>query len=73
MAAPVLQVKEIEPPRLPRRKRDAHKGDFGRLFILGGSRERNHGRRKGIYVITDGRFASEYKIHSLLKARRFPV
>ena len=26
-------------PRLPRRKRDAHKGDFGRLFILAGSRE----------------------------------
>jgi len=39
MAAPVLQVKEVDPPRLPRRKRDAHKGDFGRLFILGGSRD----------------------------------
>jgi NAD(P)H-hydrate epimerase len=25
------------PPVLPRRKRDAHKGDFGRLFILAGS------------------------------------
>ena len=39
MAAPVLQVKEIELPRLPRRKRDAYKGDFGRLFILAGSRD----------------------------------
>lgn len=25
-------------PRLPRRKRDAHKGDFGRVLIIGGSR-----------------------------------
>ena len=33
------QVKEMEPPVLPRRKRDAHKGDFGRLFILAGSRD----------------------------------
>ena len=32
-------VKEMELPRLPRRKRDAHKGDFGRLFILAGSRD----------------------------------
>lgn len=29
----------MEMPRLPQRKRDAHKGDFGRLFILAGSRE----------------------------------
>ena len=34
-----LQVKEMEPPSLPRRRRDAHKGDFGRLFILAGSRD----------------------------------
>lgn len=32
-----LQVKEMEPPVLPRRERTAHKGRFGRLFILGGS------------------------------------
>lgn len=32
-------AKEAERPSLPRRKRDAHKGDFGRLFILAGSRE----------------------------------
>lgn len=29
----------MERPVLPRRRRDAHKGDFGRLFILAGSRE----------------------------------
>lgn len=29
----------MEPPRFPRRKRDAHKGKFGKLFILAGSRE----------------------------------
>ncbi len=28
-----------ERPTLPRRKRDTHKGDFGRLFILAGSRD----------------------------------
>ena len=39
MSVPVRQVIEMEPPRLPRRKRDAHKGDFGRLFILAGSRD----------------------------------
>lgn len=33
------RVREMEPPRLPRRKRDAHKGNFGRLFILAGSRD----------------------------------
>jgi len=33
------QIKEMERPLFPRRKRDAHKGDFGRLFILAGSRE----------------------------------
>ena len=27
-----------ERPRLPRRRRDAHKGDFGKVFILAGSR-----------------------------------
>ena len=27
----------VEKPSLPRRRRDAHKGDFGRLFILAGS------------------------------------
>lgn len=27
------------PPVFPRRRRDAHKGDFGRLFLLAGSRE----------------------------------
>ena len=27
----------MEPPALSRRKRDAHKGDFGKLFILAGS------------------------------------
>ena len=36
---PVSAVKEMESPRLPRRKRDAHKGDFGRLFILAGRRD----------------------------------
>jgi len=36
-AAP--QLNEMERPVFPRRKRDAHKGDFGRLFILAGSRE----------------------------------
>ena len=29
----------MNPPLLPRRRRDAHKGDFGRLFLLAGSRE----------------------------------
>ena len=33
------QMVVMEPPGLPRRKRDAHKGDFGRLFILAGSRD----------------------------------
>jgi len=33
------QAYAMEPPVLPRRKRDAHKGDFGRLFILAGSRD----------------------------------
>ena len=33
------QVKNMEPPVLPRREREAHKGDFGRLFILAGSRD----------------------------------
>lgn len=33
------QVFAAERPRLPRRKRDAHKGEFGRLFILAGSRD----------------------------------
>lgn len=28
----------MERPELPRRRRDAHKGDFGRLFLLAGSR-----------------------------------
>lgn len=32
-------AKEAERPVFPRRKRDAHKGDFGRLFILAGSCE----------------------------------
>lgn len=32
-------VRTMEPPTYPRRKRDAHKGDFGKLFILAGSRE----------------------------------
>ena len=32
-------TKEAEAPVFPRRKREAHKGDFGRLFILAGSRE----------------------------------
>lgn len=39
MSVSVPQVKEMEPPRFPRRKRDAHKGGFGRLFILAGSRD----------------------------------
>ena len=30
-------VTVVEPPVLRRRRRDAHKGDFGRLFILAGS------------------------------------
>lgn len=34
----VPHFKEMEPPCLPRRRRNAHKGDFGRLFILAGSR-----------------------------------
>ena len=33
-----VQVKEAERPVLPRRAREAHKGSFGRLFILAGSR-----------------------------------
>lgn len=33
------QTYVMEPPAFPRRKRDAHKGDFGRLFLLAGSRE----------------------------------
>ena len=33
------QVKIMEPPVLPRREREAHKGDFGRLLILAGSRD----------------------------------
>ncbi len=33
------QTVVMETPRFPRRKRDAHKGNFGRLFILAGSRE----------------------------------
>ena len=33
------QVSVMEPPVFPKRKRDAHKGDFGRLFILAGSRD----------------------------------
>lgn len=32
-------IKEMEIPHLPRRRCDAHKGDFGRLFILAGSRD----------------------------------
>ncbi len=32
----VAMIKEYK-PYLPRRKRDAHKGDFGRVFILAGS------------------------------------
>ncbi len=31
-------MRESALPRLPRRKRDAHKGDFGRVFIVAGSR-----------------------------------
>ena len=34
-----MAERELLPPVLPRRKRDAHKGDFGRLFILAGSRD----------------------------------
>ncbi len=33
------RVYVVEPPMLPRRKRNAHKGNFGRLFILAGSKE----------------------------------
>ena len=33
------QVKQAARPILPRREREAHKGDFGRLFILAGSRD----------------------------------
>ena len=33
------RTKVAECPKLPRRRRDAHKGEFGRLFILAGSRE----------------------------------
>lgn len=33
------QTYVVKPPVFPRRKRDAHKGNFGRLFILAGSRE----------------------------------
>ena len=37
MTKPALRtVKKI--PRLPRRKSDSHKGDFGRILIVGGSR-----------------------------------
>ena len=32
----VRNVRSI--PRLPRRKRDSHKGDYGRVLIVGGSR-----------------------------------
>ena len=32
----VRQIKT--PPRLPKRRRDAHKGDFGRVLVIGGSR-----------------------------------
>lgn len=36
----IMQPAKIaQRPLLPRRARDAHKGDFGRLFILAGSRE----------------------------------
>ncbi len=31
------RVCDMTPPVLPRRRRDAHKGDFGRVLILGGS------------------------------------
>lgn len=34
-----MTVTEMRAPVLPRRRREAHKGDFGRLFILAGSRE----------------------------------
>lgn len=34
-----VRIKNIRSvPRLPRRKRDCHKGDFGRVLIVGGSR-----------------------------------
>jgi len=33
----VFQVSVTDPPRLPRRRRDAHKGDFGKVYILAGS------------------------------------
>ena len=37
MTKPTLKtIKKI--PRLPRRKSDSHKGDFGRILIIGGSR-----------------------------------
>lgn len=32
-----MSVTEMAPPVLPRRRRDAHKGDFGRVLIIGGS------------------------------------
>lgn len=33
-----MKSKSESPPRLPRRGRDAHKGDFGRVLVIGGSR-----------------------------------
>lgn len=38
MTEPMVQAKEAQRPVLPRREREAHKGSFGRLFILAGSR-----------------------------------
>ena len=40
MTKPTLRtIKNIKRiPRLPRRKRDSHKGDYGRVLIIGGSR-----------------------------------
>lgn len=32
-------AENAQPPRIPRRVRDAHKGNFGRLFLLAGSRD----------------------------------
>ncbi len=34
-----MEQRLMEPPIFPRRRRDAHKGDFGRLFIVAGSRD----------------------------------
>ena len=31
------RVREMTPPILPRRRRDAHKGNFGRVLLIGGS------------------------------------